>query len=59
MKVTSCCRPRLPRTAVKALHWRSFFTLHRTEQPARTVHQGLELSTNAFSSRSRDEPLFV
>jgi phenol 2-monooxygenase len=42
MKVTSCCRPRLPRTAVKALHWRSFFTLHRTEQPARTVHQGLD-----------------
>jgi DtxR family Mn-dependent transcriptional regulator len=40
MKVTSCCRPRLPRTAVKALHWRSFFTLDRTEQPARTVHQG-------------------
>jgi len=31
MKVTSCRRPRLPRTAVKALHRRSFFYLGRTE----------------------------
>jgi len=31
MKVTSCRRPRLPRTAVKALHRRSFFYLNRTE----------------------------
>jgi len=29
--VTSCRRPRLPRTAVKALHRRSFFYLDRTE----------------------------
>jgi hypothetical protein len=31
MKVTSCRRPRLPRTAVKALHRRSFFSIDRTE----------------------------
>ena len=35
-KVTSRCRPRLPRTAVKALHWRSFFFTNRTE-PAYSI----------------------
>jgi hypothetical protein len=37
MKVTSCRRPRLPNTAVKALHRRSFFVTDRTEP---TYHHG-------------------
>jgi hypothetical protein len=54
MKVTSCRRPRLLQSAVKALHRRSFFTTDRTETACRSVVPGLDTLIDGDASGSAD-----